>query len=289
MRTAASRQRDDQVPDIDDEALECLAGTQLKSFSANPTRIRPFQGGSTLRWSATVPVGCRVGFKINGRAVARSGSLEVLPAVDTTFSLTASVRGASRVLGRLRIDVDTSACVSGELPESVLRGQIQQSLAAFESDNDRVYDLELDSFDVRSTGLDVSLHMSLEINNFADPRVDVDFTVGLIVADGVVRPYYRSFTVDVDWPWYVTTLTLGVTKIVEEFLDGGVEGEMKPAVLEEIQGAIDQLVALLPDGMRIHTIGLAEDAVIVTACPDGDMIPSRVFAIPAGIRMVASR
>ena len=287
MRTAVNRRRDNEVPDIDDEALECLAGTLSTSFTANPTTILPFQGPATLRWSASVPVGCRVGFAINGRAVGRSGSLEVLPAVDTTYALTASVRRASKVLGRVTVDVDTSACVSGELAESVLRGQVEQSLASFEADDDRAYDLSLDSFEVRSTGLHVSLHMKLEIDKFADPSVDVDFVIGLNVNDGVVGPYYRSFTVDVDWPWYITTLTLGVTKIVEEFLDGRVEGDMKPTVLEEIQGAIDALVALLPDDMKIHTIRLIEDAVVVTACPDGDVVPWRVLAVPAGVRTTA--
>jgi hypothetical protein len=288
MTNAAIRRRgDDDVPDIDDEAIECLAGTQLKSFTASPTTIEPFQGPVTLRWSASVPVGCRVVFQINGRAVGRSGSLEVLPAADTTYSLTASARGASRVLGRVAVNVDTSACVSGELAESMLRGQVEQSLTAFEADDDRAYDLSLDSFEIRSTGLYVFLHMKLEIDNFADPTVYVDFVIGLNVDDGLVRPYYRSFTTDVDWPWYITTVTLGVTKIVEEFLDNRVEGDMKPKVLEKIQGVIDGLVGLLPDDMKIHTIRLTEDAIVVTACPDGDVIPSRVLALPAGARTVA--
>jgi hypothetical protein len=287
MRAAVSRRRDDELPDIDDEALECLGAVQLNSFTANPPTILPFQGPATLRWSASVPVGCRVSFGINGRAVGRSGSLEVLPAVDTTYALSASVRGASRVLGRVTVDVDTSACVSGDLAESILRGQVEQSLASFESEDERAYDLSLDSFEIRSTGLYVSLQMKLEIDKFADPDVDVDFVIGINVDDGVVRPYYRSFTVDVDWPWYITTLTLGVTKIVEEFLDDRVEGDLKPTVLEKIQGVIDGLVALLPGDMKIHTIRLVEDAVVVTACPEGDVIPSRVLAVPASVRTVA--
>jgi hypothetical protein len=287
MRTAVNRRRgDDGVPDIDDDAIECLAGTQLKSFTASPTTLEPFQGPATLRWSATVPVGCRVAFAINGRAVGRSGSLEVLPAVDTTYVLTASARGASRVLGRVAVDVDTSACVSGELPEFILRGQVEESLASFEGDDDRVYDPSLDSFEIRSTGLEVSLHMKLEIDKFADPRVEVDFVIGLSVDDGAVRPYYRSFATDVDWPWYITTITLGVTKIIEEFLDNRVERKLKPAILEKIQGVIDELVAMLPDNTKIHTIRLTEDAVVVTACPDGDVIPSRVLALPAGARFM---
>jgi hypothetical protein len=290
MEASVNRRRgDSEEPDIDDDALDCLVGAQLKSFTARPTTLRPFQGPSTLRWSASVPVGCRVAFGINGRTVARSGSLEVFPVFDTAYALNASVRGASKVLARVTIDVDTSACVSGSVPESILRGQVKQSLESFESDDERAYDLSLDSFEIHSTGLQVSAHMKLEINNFADPRVDVDFVIGLNVEAGVVRPYYRSFTVDVDWPWYVTALTLGITKIVEEFLDDRVEGKMKPSILQNVQGAIDDLVALLPGDMKIHTIGLAEDAVLVTACPDGDLIPSRVFAAPVGVQAIATR
>jgi hypothetical protein len=284
MRNDAFRRRDGDVPDIDDGAIECLGAIELNSFAASPTSIRPFHGPATLDWSATVPVGCRVGFRLNGSPVARSGSLEVFPAVDTAYALIATAGGASRVLGRITIDVDTSACTSGELAEFLLRGQIEDSLESFASDDERVYDPSLDSFEIRSTGLSVSLHMKLEIDNFTDPRVDADFVIGLTVDDGVVHPYYRSFTTDVDWPWYITTLSLGITKIVEEFLDGPVQDELKPAILKKIQGTIDGLVALLPDDMKIHSIRLAEDAVVITACPEGDLVPSRVLAVPVGIR-----
>jgi hypothetical protein len=282
MGTTMSRRREEEGAEIDDVAIECLGGTRLKHFAATPTTIRPFQGPATLSWSVDVPVGCRVWFELNGRAVARSGSLEVLPAVDTTYTLRAAVRGGSRFLGRVAVDVDTSACVSGELAELALRRQVEESLTTFDSDD--AYDVSLDSFEIRNTGLHGSLHMKLEIDNFTDPTVDVDFVVGLNIDDGVVTPYYRSFAVDVDWPWYITTLTLGVTKIVEEFIDERVEGDMKPAVLERIQGVIDDLLARLPDDMRVHSIRLTEDAVVVTTCPAGDVTPSRVLAVSAGMK-----
>jgi hypothetical protein len=284
MRNDALRRRDGDVPDIDDGAIECLGAIELNSFTARPSTVRPFQGPATLNWSASVPVGCSVGFRLNGSPVARSGSLEVFPAVDTSYALIATAGGASRVLSRVTIDVDTSACTSGELAEFILRGRVEDSLTSFESQDERVYDPSLDSFEIRSTGLSVSLHMKLEIDNFTDPRVDADFVIGLTADDGAVHPYYRSFTTDVDWPWYITTLTLGVTKIVEEFLDGPVQDDLKPAILKKIQGTIDDLVALLPDGMKIHSIRLTEDAIVITACPKGDLIPSRVLAVPVGVR-----
>lgn len=273
--------------DIDDGALECLGDTSLSSFSASPARLAPFAGPATLRWSASVPVGCRVGFRINGRSVSRSGSLEVLPAVDTSYTLSAHVGPASRVLGRVTVAVDTDACSRVELAESILRGQLEQTVGEFAASSDRAYDAKLTRFDITPSGITVSIRTKLEINNFSDPTLYVDFVLGLDVVDGSVVPRYKSFNVDVDWPWWVTTLTLGITKIVEEFIESDIESGLKDAIRQRITDKIDAMVDLLGDDKKVHTVSLTDESVVVTACPQGKKVPDvslPVFTGPLVVR-----
>ncbi len=281
MATLRRPPLDDDI-DIDDGALECLTDTSLASFAASPTRLVPFGGPATLTWSGTVPAGCRVGFRINGRPVSRSGSLEVLPAVDTTYTLSAHVGLASRVLGRATVAVDTDACSRIELAEWILRGQVNQTVGEFAASSDRAYDAKLTTFDITPSGIKVSIRTKLEINNFSDPTLYIDFVLGLDVVAGAVVPAYKSFSVDVDWPWWVTTLSLGITKIVEEFVEGAIEGDLKAEIRERIADKIDAMVDLLGDDKKVHTVSLTDEAVVVTACPEGRRVPDLSLPVYTG-------
>ncbi len=272
MATLRRRPLDDDI-DIDDGALECLGDVSLSSLSASPNQLVPFSGPATLSWSVSVPTGCHPAYRINGRSVSRSGSLEVAPAVDTTFTLSAHLGRASRVLGRVTVAVDTDACSRVELPEGLLRSQLEQTVGEFAASSDRAYDAKLTSFDITPSGIKVSIRTKLEVNNFTDPSLSIDFTLGLDVVNGSVQPRYKSFSVDIDWPWWVTTLSLGITKIVEEFKEDDIEGGLKDDIRQRITDRIDAMVALLGQDKKVHSVALTEDAVIVTACPAGRRIP----------------
>lgn len=274
---ARRRPLDDDII-IDDGALDCLTNTTLDRFTARPDRLVPFAGPATLSWSASVAGGCPVGFRINGRSVGRSGTLEVTPTVDTTYTLSAHVRGASRVLGRVTVAVDTTACSTSELPESILRAQVAQVVQAFGAEDERAYDATLTRFDITPSGIAMSIRAQVEVDNFTDPTLYVDLVIRPQVVDGAVVARYASFAVDIDWPWWVTTLTLGVSKIVEEFKEDGVEGGLKVDILARVQARIDQIVGLLGDDTLVHAVSLSQDAISVTACPAGDRRPD--IALP---------
>lgn len=270
---ARRRPLDDDIIITDDDALECLANTSLDSFSALPEGLTPFAGPATLSWSARVAGACRVGFRINGRSVGRSGSMEVTPTVATTYTLSAHVRRASRVLGRVTVSMDTDACSTSELPESILRGQVEQVVEAFGAEDDRAYDAALTGFDITPSGIRMSIRAKVEVDNFFDPTLYVDLVVRPVVVEGAVEARYASFSVDIDWPWYITTLSAGITKIVEEFKEDGVEAGLKRDILARIQARIDQIVGLLGDDKLVHAVSLSQDAIAVTACPTGDDVP----------------
>lgn len=260
-----------------EEVPECLADVAVASFTAQPSSVRPFGGGATLRWNVTVPTGCRVGIELNGRPVSRSGSLTVQPARTTRYTLSANAGRATRTLGSVTVAVDTSACISGGIAESLIRSQVQQVVDELDRASSQFSQRSAPRVEVDARGIKVALRFRVAIDNFADPDVDVDFTVGLRVRSGAVEAFYQSFAVDVDWPWWVTVVTVGASKIVEEFLDGKIEAALKPKILAELEAQLDAFVDRLPGNLRIHTIALSDNEIRVTACPAGAVTP---FLVP---------
>jgi hypothetical protein len=269
----------DPEPDPEDEdTFECLAKVKVGSFTVAPTTVPPFGGSATLRWAVTVPPGCPVGLKLNGMLVGRSGSQEVHPATTTTYSLAATMHGLTAVLKSVSVRVDTSACVTRDVPESLIRSQLRSAVDKLDAAEPKLSQRSDPRLEIDANGIHVALRFKLAIDNFADPNIDVDFTIGLRVRNGSVEPYYRSFAVDVDWPWWVTTITAGVSKLVEEFIDGKIEARLKPAILAGVKSQLDALVAQIPGDLRLHSLRFAENEIRVTVCPGGPHAAHLVLA-----------
>jgi hypothetical protein len=262
----------------DNDTFECLAKVKVGSFTATPTTVPPFGGPATLRWGVTVPSGCAVGLRLNGTPVARSGSKEVQPATTTSYSLAAVVNGLTKVLKSITVRVDTRACVTRPVPESLIRSQVRSAVAKLDAAEPKLSQRSDPRVEIDANGIHVALRFKLAIDNFADPNIDVDFTIGLRVRNGSVEPFYKSFAVDVDWPWWVTVITAGVSKIVEEFIDGKIEAKLKPAILAGVKDQIDDLVDQIPGNLRLHSLSLAENEIRVTVCPGG---PHTAFLVLA--------
>jgi hypothetical protein len=269
----------DPEPDPEDgNTFECLAKVKVDSFTATPTTVPTFGGSATLRWGVTVPPGCPVVMKLNGTPVPRSGSREVQPATTTTYSLAAFVNGVTKVLKSVSVRVDTSACLTRPVPEALIRTQLRNAVAKLDAAESKLSQRSDASVEIDANGIHVALRFKLAVDNFADPNIDVDFTIGLRVRNGSVEPFYKRFAVDIDWPWWVTVITSGVSKIVEEFIDGKLEAKLKPAILTGVKDQIDKLVDQIPGDLRLHSLGLAENEIRVTVCPGG---PHTAFLVLA--------
>lgn len=270
--------RDDDIDFPIPDDLPCLGEVEVVSFTADPPTVEPFGGPATLSWNVRVPTGCNAGLHLNGRPVRTSGSMQVQPTVTTRYSLSARLGPASRFLDDLTLRVDTSACISSTIAESNIRGDVRAAVAGAVAENEQLSQRSEPRVEVDAGGIHLGLRFKLAIDNFVDPSIDVDATVGLRLRDGAVDVSYRSFAVDVDWPWWVTALTAGVTKIIEEFMDDTVEDRLKPMLLEKVKQRIDDRVAEIPGFLRLHRLGLAENEISVTVCPAGDTTPAVVLA-----------
>lgn len=265
-------------PPIDEHALECLSLTRNGSITADLTTVQPFGEGTTVHWSATVPPRCGVRLALNGQTVAASGRQQVEPASTTRYTLTAHVRQASKVLGSVVVNVDTTRCVSGSVPETLIRSQVERAVDQLDAASKQISKRSDPRVEVKSDGIHLALRFTAAIDNFPDPKIDIDCVIGVRLRRGSVEPFYTSFGVDVDWPWWVTTITAGASKIVEEFIDDKVEGKLKPLMLSQLKDQVNAIVTQLPGDLQPHTISLAENEVRVTACPGAAQVPFMVIA-----------
>jgi hypothetical protein len=260
------------TPDLKERVLKCFAEMQSASFKANRTAIRAGDpDGVQLSWSVTFPAGCPVSLALNNVGVPKTATRQVHPVGNISYRLVARGAGLTRPIGVVNITVDTSSCTDHELEEAelvpVIQSSVRASLNEYNADpstDNKVTERKPAQVEIEERGVVVKLRLKLDINNFFDPDVNIDAVLQVGIApDGRALVYYKSFSVDVDWPWWVTGITLGITKIVEEFLDGAVEKKIKPRMLAGFKSQVDAIIRLNGTVSRIVT---AQDRVIVTTC-----------------------
>ena len=240
------------TPDMIEKALECASEYRLSSFTATPANVTPGQP-VTLKWTTAHGGTCAASFRINGIAVPASGSKTVNPLADTTYTLSLhTLCGITRTLGRVLVDVNESSCRITSIPESLVRGQVigvvDANIKEFNtsSGNDLSKRSET-QVEIDPQGISIKLRLKASVNNFPDPDLNVDMKVGLGVGPGnTVSVFYRSFSVDVDWPWWVTAISLGITKIVEEIVEGRIQGKIKGQILDSLRTQLSNAAKQIP-------------------------------------------
>ena len=109
-----------------------LLGFIQPNFTANPPQVQPF-GTTTLSWNAQIPTTLHVPVTIlfAGQPVNRAGSRTVTVPATSEFFLSAKTELASRVIGTLTVQVDTSVCVPTTIPASVITQNVELQVRSF--------------------------------------------------------------------------------------------------------------------------------------------------------------
>jgi hypothetical protein len=252
----------------------CIAGLKLEGFSASSTSIRAGQQ-VTLRWTVDARGCANPGLFtlfLNDASVPTGGSKTVRPSRTISYGLTARGAGIARELGRVRIDVDNTGCRPIELTESIVASMIQnsvrESIDTYNNAPDTEYKVRLRRdpvVEIEPNGVVIRLRMKLKINNLPNPDVDVDAVMGVgVSAENKARVSYRTFTVDVDWPWWVTGISHGTTKIAEEFVDGMVEQKLRDRMRNALRAEINGYIR--SSGGVVSFLKTEQDRVVVTIC-----------------------
>jgi hypothetical protein len=261
--------------DLVDRVSEVLAALRLVRFTVSDSAIVAGETVS-LQWhvdkGSEPDVAAPVSIRLNNSLVSFVGSRSVRPSRDIGFTLTAQGAGIIRTLGRVTIHVDQSACRQFEFGEDLLRSSVIaavdnsiQEYNANPDNEDKISFRRKTEVEIEPSGILIRLRLKVEVNNFFDPDVDVDARIAVGVSpEGRALAWYKSFSTDVDWPWWVTGITIGVTKIIEQFKDGTVEDKIKPRMLNGFITQLQAQVAAFPG--VVSAIETQQDRVLVTVC-----------------------
>lgn len=248
-----------------ERAIECLERTTVNSFTASPPTVSPGQA-STLKWKVTTAAGCAPQLLLNNSAVQKTGSRSIQPVTTTTFLLVGRIGTVQRTLGTATVNVNTSQCITRSVEEEtvrqMLRGLIEANLAGTPLSQRSPASVEIDR-----NGIAVKLRMRIAVPSFFDPNLNVDMLIAVRAVDGESAVSYRSFSVDVDWPWWVTGITLGVTEFIEGVIENRIERRLKPLILQKLKEQIDSFLRLIPSTHRLTTLTTEADQITGMACP----------------------
>jgi hypothetical protein len=247
-----------------EKAVQCLGNAQVNSFTASPATIRPGIA-STLNWRVTVPAGCSVQLSLNGSPVSKSGSRSVEPATTTVYRLVGRMHTLEQLLGTVTVAVDTSQCfvqsIDEETVRQTLRGLIEANLAGSPLSQRSPANVE-----IGRNGIAVRLRLRIAVPNFFDPDLNIDMVIAVSAANNNVVVSYRSYSNDVDWPWWVTGITLGITEFIEDVIESRIERQVKPLILQSLKEQIDSFLRLIPPTHRLHSLTTEADEIRGLVC-----------------------
>jgi hypothetical protein len=160
-----------------------LLGYIQPNFTANPPQVQPF-GTTTLSWNAQIPTTLRVPVTIlfSGQPVKLVDSRSVTVPATSEFFLSAKTELASRVIGTLTVQVDTTGCLKpASIPASVITQTVESMVRQFIPLGSGVSEHGNGikaSMDVASLSIDVPLTIS-QNEHSGTLDVNVAFFVGM--------------------------------------------------------------------------------------------------------------
>jgi hypothetical protein len=248
-----------------EKAVECLGDTTVNSFTASPTTVRPGHA-STLNWKVTSPGGCSVQLLLNNAPVAKTGSRSIEPSTTTTYKLVGKVFTVQRTLATVTVAVDTGQCFIQSVDEATVR-QMLQSLIADNLEGSPLSMRSPASVEIDRNGVAVKLRLKIAVPNFFDPDLNIDMVIGVRAMSGNVVFSFKSYSNDLDWPWWVTGITLGITEFIENAIESRIERLVKPLVLQKLKEQIDSFLRLIPPTHRLHSLTTEADEIRAMVCP----------------------
>lgn len=269
---------------VDQLARNALNKITSFSFSVSPLSV-PVNSGVTASWHVVLPVveGFTFVIKLNGMAVAATGTQTFLVNYMETFTLTASVTidpTIARTLGAKTVQVSTSDCqtmtVSSALITIPIESQLQQAFASSSQ-----ITLKSGVSVVAGTGV---INISAPLNINVPDWFDADMTIAIqidISGGSSVLVSAPTVNVQVSWGLASNLLSLGCTDLVGSGMTQIAQALFAHIVNAEIVGPIQSglsgQVTSFINGLEqsdaqhrtfvMHTLTFDANNVTVTACP----------------------
>ena len=248
-----------------DKAIECLEKTVVNVFTATPTTLRP-GGESTLKWKVTVPDGCGIMLFLNNSRISATGTRNVEPGSSTTYRLIGRMTTVESTLAKVTVNVDTSQCLVQSVDEETVRQLLRRTIEA-ELAGSPLSQRARTSVEINRNGIAVNLRLRVAVPNFFDPNLNVNMVIAVRAVNHNVVVSYRSYSNDLDWPWWISGITLGISKFIEEVIESRIEQKIKPLILQKLKEEIDSFLRVIPSTHRLHSIKTEADEIRGLVCP----------------------
>jgi hypothetical protein len=264
-----------------DNAFDALSTIQLKSFTAEPSRVLPLND-VTLRWEATEPTGPaarNVVFKLQGLQVPSSGTQTIRPVRPVIFSLSAAAFTVRRVLGSVSINVDRSDCIVNSIPENELFNRFRNDLnELFPEEGKEIILDDLPDLKVRvksdrtqlrieTGGMKASGEFDVEINNAPNGTLKFDTLIALGAENGQPAHKILKFNTDFEFSGVVDVITLGLAELADKIIDNFAEDLVRDGVNNSVRDMLVELGGLIPNICALITVSPAVGRVDFTLCP----------------------
>ncbi|MEO6725696.1 MAG: hypothetical protein ABIP14_10415 [Blastocatellia bacterium] len=247
-----------------EKAVECLGDTTA-TFTASPTTVRPGHA-STLNWKVTTPGGCAPQLFLNNSPVQKTGTRSVEPATATAYHLIGKMFTVQRTIATVTVAVDTSQCFTQSVDEETIR-QMLRSLIETNLAGSPLSQRSPASVEIDRNGIAVKLRLKVAVPNFFDPDLNVNMVIAVGAVNHNVVVSFRSYSNNLDWPWWVTGITLGITEFIESAIESRIEQKVKPLILQKLKEQIDSFLQLIPSTHRLQSLTTEDNEIKAMVCP----------------------
>jgi hypothetical protein len=171
-----------------------------------------------------------------------------------------------RTLGTVTVAVDTGQCFTQSVDEETVR-QMLRSLIEANLEGSPLSQRSPATVEIDRNGIAVKLRLRVAVPNFFDPDLNVDMVIGVSAVNHIPTVSFRSYSNDVDWPWWVTGITLGITEFIENAIESRIEQKVKPLILQKLKEQIDSFLRLIPPTHRLQSLTTEADEIRAMVCP----------------------
>lgn len=271
-------------PETYEKVLIMLQKIRLEYFRADPDSVGP-GGYSSLSWKVQRPddpLAGMLSFAINGDTVkGDEGDMPVQTFATTTYELQARAFDLVRPLAHAIVEVDTSGCVIGHVPEQDIRQELDDLLDTL---GGKAITWLPPTVEIDIPGIRIAVQ-GIILGGAAEVTVDLLIQLGVEFGEENGTPVgkplvsYKKF--DVDHELTPLAVVFGVAgAVVKKIVDEKVERKLKDEIRKRLEAYLNGEVGVIPPGFILTVLRAQLDAIEFVVCPLPPSKPSPQPPLP---------
>jgi hypothetical protein len=227
------------------------------TFGVVPVKVQ-INGTVTANWNVTIPqTGFDIFIKLNGVAVAASGTQTFKMTKNTTFSLGAAIDDeppVGRILKSQVVVVNLSDCKDFPFGTYLITNKLKDTLDGSFSGNGQFSfrdGTDMTQLTVGDGTLDINIPLTLNVPDWFDADMDIHVQLMLGGSSGVVIVEAPVVQATVDWSLLSAILSggcsdavgAGMSKLAQVFVEQIVDAQIRPGVAQGLQNLVNASIA----------------------------------------------